>query len=243
MSVASGPDITSQIDWETAPRLAVGVSTDVALVRRVTHEQTLRGLRNGLEWRYAADREHVFTMLRDTKAHLVYFYCHGGMSGKVPYIQVGPPTERGITIDNLRYKHIIWDRPRPLVFINGCHTTALEPRVALEMVSGFVENAQASGVIGTEITVFEPLATEFAETCLGRFLDGMPIGEAVRAAARAAKGRQSARPGLRALGARQPAPSPRPEPGRGIPSRERPSIEPSEPTVADQPVRDGAVSR
>ncbi len=194
MSVASGPDITSQIDWETAPRLAVGVSTDVALVRRVTHEQTLRGLRNGLEWRYAADREHVFTMLRDTKAHLVYFYCHGGMSGKVPYIQVGPPTERGITID-------------------------------------------------TEITVFEPLATEFAETCLGRFLDGMPIGEAVRAAARAAKGRQSARPGLRALGARQPAPSPRPEPGRGIPSRERPSIEPSEPTVADQPVRDGAVSR
>jgi len=141
VSVASGPDITSQIDWETAPRLAVGVSTDVALVRRVTHEQTLRGLRNGLEWRYAADREHVFTMLRDTKAHLVYFYCHGGMSGKVPYIQVGPPTERGITIDNLRYKHIIWDRPRPLVFINGCHTTALEPRVALEMVSGFVEKS------------------------------------------------------------------------------------------------------
>jgi hypothetical protein len=182
VSVANAPEIIPKIDWETAPRLAVGVSTDAALIRRVTHEQALRKLRSGLEWRYAADREQVFTMLRDTKAHLVYFYCHGGMSGKVPYIQVGPLNERGITIDNLRYKHILWNRPRPLVFINGCHTTALEPRAAFEMVSGFVENAQASGVIGTEITVFEPLATAFAEACLGRFLNGRPIGEAVRIA-------------------------------------------------------------
>jgi len=182
VSVANAPEIIPEIDWETAPQLAVGVSTDAALIQRVTHEQALRKLRSGLEWRYAADREQVFTMLRDTEAHLVYFYCHGGMSGKVPYIQVGPLTERGITVDNLRYKHILWDRPRPLVFINGCHTTAVEPRAAFEMVSGFVENAQASGVIGTEITVFEPLATAFAEACLGRFLNGTPIGEAVRAA-------------------------------------------------------------
>ena len=182
VSVANAPEIIPKIDWETAPRLAVGVSTDAALIHRITHEQALRKLRSGLEWHYASDREQVFTMLRDTKAHLFYFYCHGGMSGKVPYIQVGPLTERGITIDNLRYKHILWDRPRPLVFINGCHTTSLEPRAAFEMVSGFVENAQASGVIGTEITVFEPLATVFAEACLGRFINGMPIGEAVRAA-------------------------------------------------------------
>jgi hypothetical protein len=181
VSVANAPEIIPEIDWITAPRLAVGVSTDAALIHRVTHEQALRKLRSSLEWRYAADREQVFTMLRDTKAHLVYFYCHGGMSGTVPYIQVGPLTERGITIDNLRYKRILWDRPRPLVFINGCHTTALEPRAAFEMVSGFVENAQASGVIGTEITVFEPLATAFAEACVGRFLNGIPIGEAVRA--------------------------------------------------------------
>lgn len=182
VSVASAPEISPEIDWETAPRLAVGVSTDTALVHRVAHEQALRLLRHNLEWRYAADREQVFAMLRDARSHLVYFYCHGGMSGSVPYIQVGPLTERGITVDNLRHKRIVWDRPRPLVFINGCHTTALEPRVALEMVSGFVENAQASGVIGTEITVFEPLATTFAEACLRRFLEGMPIGEAVRAA-------------------------------------------------------------
>ena len=38
------------------------------------------------------------------------------------------------------------------------------------------------GVIGTEITIFEPLATAFAEACLGHFLDGVPIGKAIRLA-------------------------------------------------------------
>ena len=43
-------------------------------------------------------------------------------------------------------------------------------------------------MIGTEITIFEPLAVKFAEECLQRFLgappykEGMPIGEAVRGA-------------------------------------------------------------
>jgi len=113
----------------------------------------------------------------------VYFYCHGGVTpGRVPYIQVGPITERGFTRDMVRSRSIRWRNPRPLVFINGCHTTALEPETALEFVSAFVENAFAAGVIGTEITIFEPVARAFAEECLRRFLDGQPIGEAVRGA-------------------------------------------------------------
>ena len=95
---------------------------------------------------------------------------------------MGPLTERGITPDNLRWQRIRWEAPRPLIFINGCQTTALEPEQALEFVSAFVELAGASGVIGTEITVFEPLAGAFAEECLRRFLDGAPIGEAIRGA-------------------------------------------------------------
>ena len=71
---------------------------------------------------------------------------------------------------------------RPLVFINGCHTTALTPERALDLVTSFVENANAAGVIGTEITIFEPLACEFAEHSLKWFLDGEPIGECVRRA-------------------------------------------------------------
>jgi hypothetical protein len=40
----------------------------------------------------------------------------------------------------------------------------------------------AAGVIGTEITVFEPLARAFAEACLRRFLEGATLGAAVRGA-------------------------------------------------------------
>ena len=71
---------------------------------------------------------------------------------------------------------------RPLVFINGCHTTALTPDVPLEFVSLFLEMSEASAVIGTEITIFEPLAVAFAEAFLPRFLAGTPLGEAVRGA-------------------------------------------------------------
>jgi hypothetical protein len=38
----------------------------------------------------------------------------------------------------------------------------------------------AAGVIGTEITIFEPLACTFAEKFAALFLAGVPIGEAVR---------------------------------------------------------------
>jgi hypothetical protein len=182
LSVATAPDAPLEILYQQEPQLAVGVSTDPAFTLRPAHEQALQSLQPGLGWNYGATRDDVFKLLKDTKPHLVYFFCHGGVANNVPYIQVGAPTERGITRDNLRLKRIRWDDSHPLVFINGCHTTALEPEVALELVSAFVENARASGVVGTEITIFEPLARAFAEECLRRFLGGTPISEAVRGA-------------------------------------------------------------
>ena len=77
-------------------------------------------------------------------------------------------------------QRIEWHEPRPLVFLNGCHTTGLEPEQALELVSALVRRSRAAGVVGTEITVFEPLARAFAEDCLRRFLAGDPLGWAVR---------------------------------------------------------------
>jgi hypothetical protein len=66
------------------------------------------------------------------------------------------------------------------VFLNGCRTTDLEPERAIDFVSFFVEDASACGVIGTEITVFEEFAKDFAEECLRRFLvDHASIGSAV----------------------------------------------------------------
>ena len=69
------------------------------------------------------------------------------------------------------------------VFINGRHPTALEPETALDLVNGFVEASRAAGIIGAEITIFEPIAVTFAEECLRRFLvERQTIGEAIRGA-------------------------------------------------------------
>ena len=110
----------------------------------------------------------------------MYFYCHGGIAKSVPYIQVGDPNSPGLDRTFLRAYKICWRVTRPLVFVNGCHTAAEEPEIALDFVSAFVENAYAAGVIGTEITVFESLARRFAEGFFRRLLAGIPIGEAMR---------------------------------------------------------------
>ncbi len=181
LSISSGSSASLEIHCKEAPEMAVCVSTDPAFKLRPIHEQTLKSIRLGLGWHYADTRDNTFKLLKQG-SHLVYFYCHGGVAEGVPYIQVGSTSETGITPDNLLLEEIYWDEPRPFVFINGCHTTALEPEVALEFVSAFVNTANASGVMGTEITVFEPLAKDFAEECMRRFLAGTTIGEAVRGA-------------------------------------------------------------
>ena len=58
----------------------------------------------------------------------------------------------------------------------------MEPLQALEFISPLITYAHGAGVIGTEITIFEELATIFAEECLGRFLQGEAIGAALRRA-------------------------------------------------------------
>ena len=82
--------------------------------------------------------------------------------------------------DTFRTKHIDWTDPRPVVLVNGCHTTALGPEVAQPLVSGLMFTANAAGVIGTEVTIFEPLAVEFAESFLRVFDAGSMLGWAVR---------------------------------------------------------------
>ena len=182
VSVAGAPDAPGRISFQGAPRVAIGVSTDPKLRLREAHEAALRKLRADLGWERGTTRAEVLRMLKATKAQIVYFYCHGGVtSSRIPYVEVGY-NESGITPDNLSGNKIVWKEPRPLVFINGCHTTALAPEDAINLVSAFVEDSAAAGVIGTEITVFERLACDFAEACLQRFLNGAKLGEAVRGA-------------------------------------------------------------
>lgn len=181
LSIPGAQDVATEIIWKGSPHLTMGVATNLQL--RVEHEKALKALKPGLAWDCAETREAVFKSLKESRPHLVYFYCHGGLDHNEPYIKVGPVGGPVIKRANLRSEKIEWDVPRPLVFINGCHTTALEPEQALEFVTSLIRIANAAGVIGTEITVFETLARSFAEDCLRRFIvGGKTIGEAVREA-------------------------------------------------------------
>lgn len=182
MSVKSAPDAPLKIGGGTPPRLAVSVSTDKNFVERPSHEQRLQKM--GVGWEYADSRDEALDMLKATESQIVYFYCHGGLTDKgFPYLSLGSTDGDWFTRGNLRARRIRWQKVRPLVFINGCHTTQITPERALDFVSGFVETSGAAGVIGTEITIFEPIATQFAEECLRRFLfEDQTLGEAVRGA-------------------------------------------------------------
>lgn len=180
LSLEEAPDAPTEIDWQGTPHLTMAISTTLEL--REAHIKVLKALKPGWTWDYADTRDAAITLMKEKKPHLVYFYCHGGLADNEPYIKVGPSDGPRLTDSFLR-DEIQWDEPRPLVFINGCHTTALEPEQALEFVSTFVQLAHAAGVIGTEITVFEPLAQTFAENFLRKFVvEGKSVGEAVRSA-------------------------------------------------------------
>ncbi|HUP31746.1 MAG TPA: CARDB domain-containing protein [Gaiellaceae bacterium] len=179
VSVADAPDSPVAITYgDEGPSVVLAGSTDFELL--AAHTAAVTKLCPGLLT--ASTRADTLRLMRQAGVHLLYFYCHGGVQDKVPFLKVGGPDERGITGDLLFSERIRWTSPRPLVFINGCRTTALEPETAIELVGSLVRRAHASGVIGTEITVFEPLARDFAEAYLARFLDGATVGTAVRGA-------------------------------------------------------------
>jgi len=133
-----------------------------------------------LKWKIAETYSDTFTQLQSTKPQLVYFYCHGGYDKDTPYIRVGSENSYEITPTDFTAYGVRWKEPQPIVFINGCHTLGMDPRLVLDFASTFVISLHASGVMGTEITIFEPLATDFAEEWLARFLtQGETAGEAI----------------------------------------------------------------
>jgi serine/threonine protein kinase len=180
----SARDMTSRIYGGAAPAFVVGSTTDPTFARRLDHLSRLQMLHSPMSWELGDSRDVVLDLLRMSSPHVVYFLCHGVEKDGLPGLVVGDPAHPyAITPDNLAAYRIAWPRTRPLVILNGCRTTALDPTKPINFVETFLQDTHASGVIGTEISVFEPLACDFAEEVLRRFVgDDMPLGRAVREA-------------------------------------------------------------
>jgi hypothetical protein len=137
-------------------------------------------------WKSQASRLAVFNKaLQDPGLDLIYFYCHAGggrtdPAGYDPYLlfqdtaQTNPEKMRSADFPrNPQWAH------HPLVFLNGCGTVGFSPDALSPFIEKLVEDLGAAGVIGTEITVWEELATVVAESFLNSFLGGNDAGKAL----------------------------------------------------------------
>lgn len=172
-----GPDLAFEIDYTDTPLIDMAMYTDFALLPM--HLAQLDKLPATIQRQ--SERAAVLSLLKNSQPQLVYFYCHGMLQDTNPALVIGSEQHPGyLTTDNWSNLRIRWPQARPLIFINGCHTTAISPAQALNLVKVLVERTAAAGVIGTEITIFEELAQPFAETLLPLFLAGVPLGRAMR---------------------------------------------------------------
>jgi hypothetical protein len=135
------------------------------------------------------------TALSADERELVYMYCHGRRMQTRAEHRLTSLLEIGhgelIAGDDINQwadglwgpEH--WKDTAPLVLINGCETTAMSPADPGEFVNPFV-GAGASGVIGTEVPMDQPVASEVAEELLKRLLvPGATVGSALQGMRRA----------------------------------------------------------
>ncbi|HTU10588.1 MAG TPA: CHAT domain-containing protein [Allosphingosinicella sp.] len=122
---------------------------------------------------------------------LLYFLCHGEYdpARREPYLGIGlrdADAQHRIYANDIAQAMLngvdqdYWQRNAPLILINGCHTADLEPGQIWNFVQSFTQGG-AGGVIGTEVSVRLPVATEAAELLLETLGKGEAVGDAIRA--------------------------------------------------------------
>jgi hypothetical protein len=129
-------------------------------------------------------------LLAEESMDIAYLYCHGGYHKlaanalPTPVLRFGTSMVDPVEVANWR-RSGFWLRPhwgyrKPLVVLNGCHTTELTTATLSSFVDVFTNRAGASGVIGTEVTVEQGMAGWVAEQLLQLLVDGTSAGDALR---------------------------------------------------------------
>ncbi|HEY4931958.1 MAG TPA: hypothetical protein VII23_10330 [Terriglobales bacterium] len=132
-------------------------------------------------------RDPLRQFLLQVDPEIVYFFCHALASLQSKGKTYGPALDfgrgfEGVAEDVIEAREFAgkrWTRA-PLVFINGCSSAGFSPYAPSEFITEFIKGRKAAAVIGTEVTVWEALATEMAKRFLLTFLDGKTsAGEAL----------------------------------------------------------------
>lgn len=159
--------------------LAIGVFQDIpgaaehaAEISAFAHTQTYESV-------VTPSAEQMRLYLENGSQELIYFYCHGEEHGGEFKLKLGSSSQPSFLgaadLDPLEAA-----RPRSLhalAILNGCKTLAVAP----ERMHGFLATLRKlgfSGVVGSEVPVYPPLARPFGNQLLQRLLAGQSIGEA-----------------------------------------------------------------
>lgn len=185
----SNGNLPTSIQVEGAPPLVISTSLNLDPQLTQTHLEAIREILP----QYAVITPSSVRDLRQDldrpSLALLYFYCHGrrkqlpGLAAPIPFLEVGngePIEPTDITTWQIGWSRLghHWEST-PLVFINGCHTTELTPDLLTNFVDVF-ESANAGGVIGTEISIDQSIASEAAESFLSFFGNHRTVGESLR---------------------------------------------------------------
>lgn len=120
------------------------------------------------------------TELAKSPFHIAYFFCHaeGGVNLNTQIILQAalgvPEPVLAYQFGNL-FKGQKWDPPA-LVFLNACRSTNYSPEALSPLLATFVDTLGASGLVGTEIDVWDIFAAEVGKLFLENFLNGEPAG-------------------------------------------------------------------
>lgn len=121
------------------------------------------------------------TALATDTMDVVYLYCHGGYyetsaNAKPATVLrfdtslVHPADIAAWRSNRSLWPATHWKTRQPLVIMNGCHTVELTTATLGNFVDAFTNRARASGVIGTEVTIDQAMASWASELLLDRIV-------------------------------------------------------------------------
>jgi hypothetical protein len=171
-----GKEVPLQIEIKgLTTSMMMGVSLDLSDVEK--HKQEIEML-GDVDIDLMQTKQQIGIGLQRKDLHLIYFYCHGGRKGHETWLGIGKH-EKLVPRDLVVGWKVHWPIEHPFVFINGCHTVDVTPDDFVDF-NKTLSWCEASGVMGTEITIPESLGRHFASGFLQRFLNGNNVGIAVR---------------------------------------------------------------
>ncbi len=171
-SMPKDQNLPTEIQIGQAPlELVIGLSAELDERLTSAHLQKMKTYLRGFTVLDKDSREALAEAL-SSDLEFVYFYCHGdreplpGSSEPIPYLIIGkedkikPADITAWAVAKWPDNH--WRKVPPLVFINGCHTAELTPELLVNFVDTFA-GVYAAGVIGTETSIDQCVASEAAE--------------------------------------------------------------------------------